>query len=190
MKRSNIDVVKEISMCKFILSSIHNLSFKGVDHRGEERRRRWGGGRDCRLSRWFKSFEVWQKTAPTNSPQASYLLNHRTVAPRTLAVILVKMLHYTFWIANFKFSPSRGWTNSSRSLLVGFQGMEPAFRIKPHQGWRLYDGYGHITVDIWIFIIRATAKFARTSIDLHHSMTPFAVPLCMDSYLSIIYVCS
>jgi hypothetical protein len=38
MKRSNIDAVKEISMRKFILSSIPNLSFKGVDHSG----RGWG----------------------------------------------------------------------------------------------------------------------------------------------------
>jgi len=43
MKRSNIDVVKEISMRKFILSSIHNLSFKGVGHSMG-----WGGGRNCR----------------------------------------------------------------------------------------------------------------------------------------------
>jgi len=41
MKRSNIDVVKEISMRKFILSSIPNLSFKGVGHSG---RGRVGGG--------------------------------------------------------------------------------------------------------------------------------------------------
>ena len=181
MKRSNIDVVKEISMRKFILSRIHNLSFKGVGHSGGELQPE---------RRWYKSFEVWQKTTATDSPQASYLLNHRTASPRTLAVILVKMLHYKFWIANFKFSPSRGWTNNSRSLLVGFQRMEPAFGIKPYQGWRLYGDYEHITADIWIFIIKAIVKFTGTSVALHHAMTLFAVPLTMKPHLSIVYFCS
>jgi len=47
MKRGNIDVVKEISMRKFILSSIHNLSFKGVGQSGREGGGNWrrrGGG--------------------------------------------------------------------------------------------------------------------------------------------------
>jgi hypothetical protein len=34
MKRSNIDVVKTISMYNFILSGIHNLNFKGVGQSG------------------------------------------------------------------------------------------------------------------------------------------------------------
>jgi len=67
--------------------------------------------------------------------------------------------------------------------------MEPAFGMKPHQGWRFYDDYEHITVDIWIFTIKAIVKFAKRRY-VFTMQWLFAVPLTMDSYLSIVYFCS
>jgi len=56
--------------------------------------------------------------------------------------------------------------------------MKTLRRLRTHYGWYL---------DIHH---QGNRKICQTSVGLHHVMTLFAVPLTMDSYLSIVYFCS
>jgi hypothetical protein len=74
---------------------------------------------------------------------------------------------------------------------LAFKGTESAFGITPHKIRRFYDGSGHITADIFIFILKkAIVTPARTPGDLRHTITLLVLPLSMHSYLCVGYFCS